>query len=486
MSLDTSNQGPENCSQLPHSIEAEQALLGAILINDDALDRVENTLNKDDFFEPIHQYIYEVMLNVRGMGRRITPALLIAILNSESRKTDIAGLTMAQYLARLAAEATTVVNAIDYAHVVVEHADRRRMIASAETLAAAAKSCSSDPKVLATDFIEQLDGIASRNSADHVASVSVGRAAERSICRMQTAIANSGKLTGVTTGVSVLDDKLNGWQRGKLIVLAGRPGMGKSGAIISSVRQSAEQGVSVLLFSLEMSAEDITDRMLADSLYRSRDSIAYVDIARGRLSTRQEQAVIEARKAINRLSIKIDPQGGVTASQIATRARRHKQLLERHGRTLDLVIVDHLHIMRASNRYAGNRVAEVTEISGALKALAKELNVPVVAVSQLSRQVENRDDKRPTLADLRDSGSLEQDADVIAFLYREAYYLDQKFTDSNKDQDRVARLREVCRTLEIHVAKNRNGPTCRLELFFDVPSNALRSEAPYNFAKSAA
>ena len=196
--------------------------------------------------------------------------------------------------------------------------------------------------------------------------------------------------------------------------------------------------------------------------------------------------MVEARAALDGLSIKIDPQGGLTASQIATRARRHKQFLGRHGRTLDLVVIDHLHIMRASNRYAGNRVAEVTEISGTLKALAKELNAPVVALAQLSRQVENRDDKRPSLADLRNSGSLEQDADAILFLYREGYYLQNRLNDTNKDKNRAARLREVLRKLEVHIAKHRAGPTDCVDLCFNLPQNALRDEAIHDFAGSAA
>jgi len=252
------------------------------------------------------------------------------------------------------------------------------------------------------------------------------------------------------------------------------------------MRQVAEQRANVLLFSLEMPADRVADRMLSDALYNVRSPITYFNIVRGNVSNEQAEAIIDAQRAMRGLSIKIDPQSALTASQIAARARRHKQLLEHKGRTLDLVIVDHLHIMRASSRYAGNRVAEITEISAGLKALAKELNVPVMALAQLSRQVENRDDKRPTMADLRDSGSIEQDADAILFLYREAYYLEAPLDDPVKDQARIARLAEVKNLLELKVAKQRNGPTGTVKLFFDPASNAARNISLLEMERAAA
>lgn len=465
-------------ADLPHSIDGEQQLLGAILLSADALDAVESIVTADDFYEPIHAFLFAEFVKAKEEGRRISLRLIQALLTEEVKAADIAGLTVSQYIARVAAEATTTVNAPDFARVIAEHADRRRLMGVADTLAIAAKAVATAPAGLAADCIEQLDGIAARYSSSHVASVSLSEAAERAAGRMQSAMANPGKITGVLTGVRSLDERLNGWQRGNFIILAGRPGMGKSGLIISSARQSAEQGANVLLFSLEMTAEDVADRMIADAVYRSRAPIPYFDIGRGKISPVEADRVRVVQSGLRRLSIKIDPQGGLSAAQISGRARKHKLLLERHGRTLDLVVVDHLHIMRASSRYAGNRVAEVTEISSALKALAKELNVPVVAVAQLSRQVETRDDKRPTMADLRDSGSLEQDADAILLVYREGYYLERMAGD-----DASERLAQVRTNMEVHVAKHRGGPTGRIDLFFDASSNALRSEPPYDVAE---
>lgn len=472
---------------LPHSIEAEQALLGAILMNGDALDAVESIVSPDDFFEPIHRFLFEQFRKASAEGRRLSLPLVIALLAQETKNALIDGLTVGEYIARLAAEATTVVNGPDFARVIAENADRRRLILCAEGMAADAQIIEGEsPAALAVDCIAELDAIAGRNAGEHVKAASFASAAERSIARMQEAMANAGKITGITTGLRDLDAKLNGWGRGDYIILAGRPGMGKSGLIISSARQSAEAGANVLLFSLEMSAESVTDRMLSDSIYNVRSPVPYFDIARGNVSNEQAEAVIDAKRTMRSLSIKIDPQGGLTVSQIAARARKHKQLLEHKGRTLDLVIVDHLHIMHPSARYSGNRVSEVTELSAGLKALAKELNVPLVALAQLSRQVETRDDKRPQLSDLRDSGSLEQDADAILFVYREAYYLQAPVRgDDLNEERRLARLAEVKNRIELNIAKQRNGPTGLVELFFDPASNAVRNSALFELERRA-
>jgi replicative DNA helicase len=235
-----------------------------------------------------------------------------------------------------------------------------------------------------------------------------------------------------------------------------------------------------------MSAENVSDRMLSDACFSPRSATPYFDIARGRVSNDQAEAVIETKRSMATLPVRIDPQGGLTVGQIAARARRNKQRLERDGKTLDLLVVDHLHIIKPSSRYSGNRVAEITEISAGLKALAKELNVPLVALAQLSRHVEGRDDKHPVLADLRDSGSLEQDADVILFLYREAYYLQSPISDPAKDQARIARLAEVKNVLEANVAKQRNGPVGSVTLFFDPASNAARNISRFEMGRAAA
>jgi replicative DNA helicase len=469
----------------PHSIEAEQCLLGAILVNDAAFDAVAGIVSDDDFFEPIHRFLFERMAEAKQQGRRLTVQLVGALLSDEIKSTDIQGLTVSQYIARLAAEATTVINAPDYARVIVENADRRRIIGAAENLVLAARSPSEAPASLAVEGMDILDGIAARHSSKHIADVPFIVASDRSIERMQAAM-QCKDITGISTGLRDLDERLNGLQRGEFIILAGRPGMGKSGLVISSLRQTAQDGTNALLLSLEMSAESVSDRMLSDACFHPRFAVPYFDIARGKISMEQAERVVDAKRSLDSLSVRIDPQGGLTVGQIAARARRHKQRLERQGKTLDLLVVDHLHIIRPSARYSGNRTAEITEISAGLKALAKELNVPLVALAQLSRGVESRDDKRPTLADLRDSGSLEQDADVIIFLFREAYYLQATLNDPAKNQARIARLAEVKNALEAHIAKQRNGPIGTVNLFFDPASNAARNISAIEMEKGAA
>jgi replicative DNA helicase len=229
---------------------------------------------------------------------------------------------------------------------------------------------------------------------------------------------------------------------------------------------------------MEMIATSLADRVLSDLCFDRREPIQYFDISNGHLTNEQAERVIDASRTLGMLPLKIEQQALLTVSQIAARARKYKQALERDGKTLDIVFIDHMHIIKPSERYSGNRVGELTEISSGLKTLAKELNAPVVALAQLSRQVENRDDKRPTLSDLRDSGAIEQDADVIVFLYREAYYLERMMcADTVEEEKRLARLLEIQHQLEASIAKQRNGPTGRVPLFFDIASNAVRDSA---------
>ena len=273
-----------NTIPLPHSIEAEQGLLGAILINGEALDAADSIVTAEDFFEPIYRDLFKLFASARNEGRRINPQLVNARLSESEKHRDIAGLTVAEYIARLAAEAATVINAPDFARVIAENADKRKLISTAETMISAAHSgAARSPAALAVDCIGELDAIASRYASHHIATLSFDRVAERSIERMQTAMQRGKEITGITTSLRDLDQKLNGWQRGDFIIVAGRPGMGKSGLIISSLRQTAAKGFNALLFSLEMSAESVTDRMLSGLLlYHSFACLLFRHSARWR------------------------------------------------------------------------------------------------------------------------------------------------------------------------------------------------------------
>jgi replicative DNA helicase len=457
----------------PHNIEAEQGLLGAILINNEALGLVERLIEPGYFFEPIHQQIYRATANVIRAGKPATPVTLKDYLPAD---LDVVGMSLNQYLATLCAEATTVINAADYAKIIRDLADRRTIIGIAEELQAVAAERPVDfsPDMLAQQAIERLDEIVTARTETNVPRVSIGGAAAQAVHRMSAVRARDGAIGGITTGLKTLDNRTDGLHREEFWLMAARPGMGKSGLMESSALKTAAAGYNGLIFSLEMGSSSLGSRAIADLLYQFNEPVSYWEITRGELADSQLQTVVDAARDLRNLNLVIDSQPSLTVSQIAVRARKHARELQRQGKILDVVYVDHIHIIKPNDRYRGNRTAEITEISGALKALAKELNVAVVGLAQLNRSVEGRDDKRPTMADLRDSGSLEQDADLIVFLYREEYYLQRRPSDPSSEDKRIARLAEVRNKLELNIAKQRNGPTGPLEIFFDAASNAAR------------
>ncbi len=467
------NRSSDTAVPCPHNIEAEQCVLGAILINNGAYNPVSQLITAEDLFEPIHQQIYRIAGDLIHAGKPATP---ITLKNYLPFDLDLAGMSLGRYLAKLCAEATTIINAPDYAKTIRDLARRRDMMAIADELRSIAAVCPTDfsPDMLAQQTIERLDEIVMARAETHVSRVAIGDAADQAIHQMSATMARGGKLGGITTGLMTFDNLTDGLHHGDFILWAGRPGMGKSGLMQSSALKTTAAGYNGLIFSLEMSVVALGSRAVSDRLYDPRDPIPYWRIARGEVADDQMQTVVDAARNLHTSTLLIDPQPSLTVSQIAARARKHARALERQGKTLDVVYVDHLHIIKPNDRYRGNRTAEITEISGALKALAKELNVAVVGLAQLSRAVEGRDNKRPTMADLRDSGSLEQDADLIVFLYREEYYLQSRYSDSGSEDKRIARLAEVRNKLELIIAKQRNGPTGFIEVFFDAASNAAR------------
>lgn len=458
------------------SIELEQEVLGAALVTNSAFDVIERAVSSDDFSEPLHSQLFETFGKVRDAHGIITPALVIASMGGDASVVVVEGTTLRQYVARIAAAASIPRNVAAYAKQIREFSARRKILAMAETMSMGVQN--NQPAAdIAGSAIELLDEIATTASAGSTPQISIRDAGEKAIERMQYGMQNPGKLAGMSWGLKGLDIKTGGLKRGELFILAGRPGMGKTALAICVARATASAGEPTFLSSLEMGGVSVADRSLADLAYDQRDRIPYYDIANGTLSDAQARRVIEAARLQREWPLQIDPAPGLTVSQIAARARRQKQALERQGRRLGPVIVDHMHIVKPSNRYSGARVNEVGEISAALKGLAKELDVPVIALAQLSRALESRDDKRPTMSDLRDSGTIEQDADAIIFVYREAYYLERS-TGANAEQEsaRVDRLVDVKDQLEAIVAKQRNGPTGTVHLFCDIACNAVRDQ----------
>ena len=376
-----------------------------------------------------------------------------------SRDLQVLRLTLQEYIAQLAANAAIPNQVVDLARAVRDMAQRRALVHIGTVLKEMAEAATPIMDA-ATDALAAIDEIVASRSDPHTQPVSMGDAARGAIERMQTAVSTPDYMPGLTSGLRTIDNRTGGFKRGEFSVIAGRPGMGKSALDVAIARSQAAAGYNALLFSLEMTSADIADRAIADAAWNDHSPIPYQNMRLGKVSLEQQQRLTEAALAFERLPLVIEPQAGLTLSQITARARKHHQRLQRQGKTLDVIHIDHMHIVRPSNRYQGRPVQEVTEISNGLKALAKDLNVAVVAMAQLNRGVENRDNKRPTMSDLRESGSIEQDADLILLMFREAYYLERHTGGSPEaEAARVSRLADVMDIVELDIVKQRSGPT---------------------------
>ncbi|MCC6948628.1 MAG: replicative DNA helicase [Bradyrhizobiaceae bacterium] len=459
--------------QAPHNIEAEQALLGAILVNNEAFYRVSDFLDPRHFFEPIHQKIYEVTSGLIRAGKIATPVTLKTFLPADA---DIAGLTPAQYLARLAAEATTVINAVDYGRTIYDLATRRDLIRIGEDLVNVAYDAPVDfaPQDQIEDAERRLYELAETGRYES-GFLRFSDALKDAVDLASKAYQRDGHLSGLATGLIDLDHLMGGLQHSDLVIIAGRPGMGKTALATNVAYNVAAEyrgkprpdgsietvsGGIVGFFSLEMSAEQLATRILSE-----QTEIPSSRIRRGDITEPDFAKLAAAAQVMQSIPLYIDETGGISIAQLAARARRLKR-----QRGLDLMVVDYIQLLSGSSRRAmEGRVQEVTEITTGLKALAKELNVPILALSQLSRQVESRDDKRPQLSDLRESGSIEQDADVVMFVYREEYYLRNKEPREGTEEwfKWDADLKTHERRAEIIIGKQRHGPTGTVKLSFE-------------------
>ena len=458
----------------PHNIEAEQALLGAILVNNEAFYRVSDFLNPEHFFEPIHQKIYQLARDLVRAGKVATPVTLKTFLDAN---IDIGGLTVSQYLARLAAEATTIINAEDYGRNVYDLFIRRSLILLGEDMVNVAFDAPVDsaPRAQIEDAEKKLFELAETGRYDG-GFQRFSQALTSAIDMAAHAFQRDGKLSGIATGLDDLDRMMGGLQSSDLIIVAGRPGMGKTalatniaynvakawrGEVKPDGHMATVNGGVVGFFSLEMSAEQLATRIIAE-----QTGIPSNQIRRGGISEAEFEKIKDYSIELQHLPLYVDETGGISIAQLAARARRLKR-----QRGLDFLVIDYLQLLTGSNkRSSENRVQEITEITTRLKALAKELNVPVMALSQLSRQVESRDDKRPQLSDLRESGSIEQDADVVMFVYREEYYHQmRKPPEGNREKfaEWLAEADKVHGTAEVIIGKQRHGPTGTVELQFD-------------------
>lgn len=462
-----------NYRQAPHNIEAEQALLGAILVNNEAFYRVSDFLEPKHFFEPIHQKIYELSAGIIRAGKVATPVTLKTFLPPE---TDVAGMSAPVYLARLAAEATTIINAQDYGRTIYDLATRRDLIRIGEDMVNLAYDAPVDfaPQTQIDDAERRLYELAEVGRYDG-GFLRFSDALKNAVDLASKAYQRDGHLSGLATGLTDLDLLMGGLQKSDLVIIAGRPGMGKT-ALATNIAYNIAMdyrgqpkpdgtietvsGGIVGFFSLEMSAEQLATRILSE-----QTEIPSSKVRRGDISEEDFSKLAAAAQTMQSIPLFIDETGGISIAQLTARARRLKR-----QRGLDVMVVDYLQLLSGSSRRGSeNRVQEVTEITTGLKALAKELNIPILALSQLSRQVESRDDKRPQLSDLRESGSIEQDADVVMFVFREEYYLKNKEPREGSEEwfKWETDLKASENRAELIVGKQRHGPTGTVKVIFE-------------------
>ena len=462
--------GPTPYRTAPHNIEAEQALLGAILVNNDAFYRVSDFLEPQHFYEPIHRQIYEVAREMIRAAKRANPVTIKTFLPEEEK---IGELTVGSYLARLAAEATTIINAEDYGRSIHDLAVRRSLIGVGEDMVNEAydSAVEQTPAKQIEEAEKRLFELAETGRYDGGFSA-FGDAVGSAIDMASNAFQRAGHLSGVATGLGALDARMGGLQPSDLIILAGRPAMGKTSLATNIAYNIAEaykgdvapdgqpktlDGGIVGFFSLEMAAEQLATRIIAE-----QTEISSSKIRRGEINDAEFEKLVACSQMMHRIPLYIDQTGGISIAQLAARARRLKR-----QRGLDVLIIDYVQLMQGNKR-TDNRVQEITEITTGLKALAKELNVPIIALSQLSRQVENREDKRPQLSDLRESGSIEQDADVVLFVYRDEYYLQNREPEfGTTEYEQWKTKMEFARgKADVIIAKQRHGPTGTAQLSF--------------------
>ena len=450
----------------PSNLEAEQALLGSILVNNDIIDEVSTIISPNIFYDPAHVKIYEVIENLNNKGMIANPITLKNFFEKDNMLIEVGG---TEYLVKLTRFSGSAKQAVDYAKVIHEMYLRRELVLISDKLSSDTLNANSQEQN-AENIIEitekSLFDLAERGSFSQ-SFLKFNEALDQTIEMATLAMKSDQGIVGVPTGLTDLDEKLGGLHKSDLVILAGRPGMGKT-ALATNIAYHAAQNLlsrqeksSIAFFSLEMSSEQLSTRILSEQARIKSD-----DIRRGKVTESEINRYIETSRNIYNLPLYIDETPAITISTLSNRARRIKRLFG-----LNLIVVDYIQLMRApnSNNRGDNRVQEVSEITQGLKALAKELKVPVLALSQLSRAVESRDDKKPQLSDLREAGSIEQDADVVMFVYREAYYLENKQPKlgSIEHAEWQSKMNDVNGLADIILGKQRHGPTGTVKVEFE-------------------
>ena len=446
--------------ELPNNIEAEQSVIGSILLSNEIFDEISMLINNKNFYDPMHQKIFAAIEKLIYGGMLANP---ITLKNHFENEKD--ELNVPEYLVKITKFSTSSRQAIEYSKLIYDLFVKRELIKISENVIDTAKlnDLDSDGQKIIENFEKSLFDLAEKGSFNS-SLIKFDEAMRQTIEMASSAYKNDEGIVGVPTGLTDLDDRLGGLHKSDLIIIAGRPSMGKT-ALATNIAFNAAKKLqddgkksSIAFFSLEMSSEQLSTRILAE-----QSRIKSNDIRRGKISEEQFDKFIETSKNVSELPLYIDETPAISIAALSNRARRIKRL---YG--LDMVVIDYIQLMRAAN-FKDGRVQEISEITQGLKALAKELSVPVVALSQLSRAVESRDDKKPQLSDLRESGSIEQDADVVMFVYREAYYLERKEPRpaTVEHAEWQAKMNEVSNLAEIIIGKQRHGPTGNIMLEFE-------------------
>ena len=456
-----------NFKELPNNIEAEQSVIGSILLSNEIFDEINTIISSKNFYDPMHQKIFSAIESLIFKGMLANPITLKNYFENE--KDDI---NVPEYLVKITKFSSSARQAIEYSKIIYDMFVRRELIKISETTIDVAKL--NDLNISGQSIIENseklLFDLAEKGSFNS-SIIKFDDAVKLTIEMASNAYKNEEGIVGVPTGLRDLDDRLGGLHQSDLVIIAGRPSMGKT-ALATNIAFNAATKIqenkkrsTVAFFSLEMSSEQLSTRILAEQA-----RIKSNDIRRGKISDEQFDKFIETSKNISELPLFIDETPAISIAALSNRARRIKRI---YG--LDLIVIDYIQLMRAVNTKDG-RVQEISEITQGLKALAKELSVPVLALSQLSRAVEQRDDKKPQLSDLRESGSIEQDADVVMFVYREAYYLERKEPRpaSVEHAEWQAKMNEVSNLAEIIIGKQRHGPTGNVLLEFEAMFTKFR------------
>tara|TARA_B100001250_G_scaffold284871_1_gene246945 strand:+ start:1186 stop:2601 length:1416 start_codon:yes stop_codon:yes gene_type:complete len=447
-------------NQLPNNIEAEQSLIGSILLNNEMFDEISLIVSNKNFYDPMHQKIFSAIEKLIYGGMLANPITLKNYFENQKDELNIP-----DYLVKITKFSASSRQAYEYARLIYDLFVKRELIKISENIIDIAKlnELDSDGQSIIENFEKSLFDLAEKGSFSS-SLVKFDEAMKLTIEMASNAYKNDEGIVGVPTGLTDLDERLGGLHKSDLIIIAGRPSMGKT-ALATNIAFNAAKKIqddgkksSIAFFSLEMSSEQLSTRILAEQA-----RIKSNDIRRGKISEEQFDKFIETSKNISELPLYIDETPAISIAAVSNRARRIKRLFG-----LDMVVIDYIQLMRATNTKDG-RVQEISEITQGLKALAKELSVPVLALSQLSRAVEQRDDKKPQLADLRESGSIEQDADVVMFVFREAYYLQRKepAPATVEHAEWQAKMSDIASRAELIIGKQRHGPTGNVFLEFE-------------------